>query len=126
MALVWLFSPQYPLAMLPYGIYSVFHVATYTRANLIPTIIPPKPIAPAAGASPSAKPQYTTHPVADAIGNFVKEYYVLSMSVVSSLEILLWVRLLLAAIFFQRRLWFLLGFFLAFVCACFVLCVFVL
>src|SRR3569833_1832937 len=86
MALVWLFSPQYPLAMLPYGIYSVFHVATYTRANLIPTIIPPKPIAPAAGAYPNAKPQYTTHPVADAIGNFVKEYYDMSLSVVSSLE----------------------------------------
>jgi len=115
MALVWLFSPQYPLAMLPYGIYSVFHVATYTRANLIPTIIPPKPIAPAAGASPSAKPQYTTHPVADAIGNFVKEYYDMSMSVVSSLEILLWVRLLLAAIFFQRRSWILLGIYTAFV-----------
>ena len=38
MALVWLFSPQYPLAMLPFGVYSVFHVATYSRTNLIPTI----------------------------------------------------------------------------------------
>ncbi|KAJ9156121.1 Endoplasmic reticulum protein [Pleurostoma richardsiae] len=109
MAIVWLFSPQYPLAMLPYGIYSVFHFATYTRSNLIPTLVPPKPVAPASGASPSAKPQYATHPVADAIGSFVKEYYDASMSVVSGLEILLWVRLLLAAIFFQRRSWILLG-----------------
>jgi len=114
MALVWLFSPQYPLALLPYGIYSVFHVATYTRANVIPTFIPPKQIAPAAGASPSAKPQYSTHPVADSIGNFVKEYYDTSMSVVSGLEILLWVRLLLAAVFFQRRSWILLGIYTVF------------
>ncbi|TPX11749.1 uncharacterized protein E0L32_007486 [Thyridium curvatum] len=114
MALVWLFSPQYPLAMLPYGIYSVFHVATYTRANLIPTLSPPQQIAPAAGASPSAKPQYAPHPAAESIGSFVKEYYDTSMSVVSGLEILLWIRLLLAAIFFQRRSWILLALYTTF------------
>jgi hypothetical protein len=99
--------------MLPYGIYSIFHVASYTRTNLIPTLIPPKIIT-AAGASPNAKPQYAPHPLADAIGNFVKQYYDMSMSVVSSLEILLWVRLLLAAIFFQRRSWILLAIYTAF------------
>ncbi|KAL1871565.1 hypothetical protein VTK73DRAFT_2029 [Phialemonium thermophilum] len=113
MALVWLFMPQYPLAMLPYGIYSVFHVATYTRANLIPTLIPPKIVSPA-GTSPNAKPQYTTHPLAEAIGNFVKQYYDMSMSVVSGLEILLWVRLLLSAVFFQRRSWILIAVYTAF------------
>jgi len=100
--------------MLPYCIYSVFHVATYTRANLIPTIIPPTQVAPAAEASPNAKPRYTTHPLADAIGSFVKEYYDASMSVVSALEILLWVRLLLAAIFFQHRSWILLAIYTVF------------
>lgn len=109
MAIIWLFSPQYPIAMLPYGVYSVFHFATYTRSTIIPTIIPPTPAAPAAGASPSAKPQYTTHPIADAIGTFVKEYYDTSMSVVAGLEILLWVRLLLASILFQRRSWILIA-----------------
>jgi transmembrane protein 33 len=107
MALVWLFSPQYPLALLPYGIYSVFHVATYTRANVIPTVAP----APSTGA-PGAK---NSSPIADAIGNFVKTYYDMSMSVVSALEILLWVRLLLAAILFQRRSWILLALYTAFV-----------
>lgn len=115
MALVWLFSPQYPLAMLPYGIYSIFHFATYTRSNLIPTIIPPKQITPATGASPSGKPQFAPHPIADAIGSFVKEYYDTSMLVVSGLEILLWIRLLLAAIFFQRRSWILLAIYTTFV-----------
>ena len=89
--------------MLPYSIYSIFHVATYTRANLIPTVFPPKPIAAAEGASPNAKPQYTTHPIADSIGAFVKEYYDASMSIVSGLEIALWLRLFVAALS-QNRL----------------------
>lgn len=114
MSLVWLFAPQYPLAMIPYGIYSIFHFATYTRSNLIPTIVPSKAIAPAAGASPAAKPQMSTHPVADAIGTFVKEYYDMSMSVVAGLEIALWVRLLFSAILFQHRSWILLAIYTAF------------
>ncbi|KAI4602816.1 hypothetical protein KJ359_008035 [Pestalotiopsis sp. 9143b] len=106
MALVWLFTPQYPLALLPYGIYSVFHVATYTRANVIPTV------APAQGAAPGTK---ASSPIADAIGNFVKTYYDMSMSVVSALEVLLWLRLFIAAILFQRRSWILLVLYTAFV-----------
>lgn len=114
MALVWLFSPQYPLALLPYSIYSVFHVATYSRANLIPTILAPKPTPEADGAaSPSRKPTVQS-PLADQIGAFVKEYYDASMSVVSSLEILLWLRILLSAIFFQRRSWILIVLYTAF------------
>lgn len=113
MALVWLFAPQYPVAMLPYGVYSIFHFATYTRSTVIPTIIPPTQVA-ADGASPNGKPQYKNHPLADAIGKFVKEYYDTSMSVVSGLEILLWVRLLIAAIMFSRRSWILLAIYTTF------------
>ncbi|KAK4463174.1 nucleoporin POM33, partial [Cladorrhinum samala] len=114
MAIVWLVMPQYPLALLPYGIYSVFHVATYTRANLIPTIFPPQQVAPAAGASPNGKPQYAPHPMSDAIGAFVKKYYDASMSIVSGLEIAIWARLLLSAIFWQRRSWILIAVYTAF------------
>lgn len=109
MASVWLFFPQYPLAMLPYGIYSVFHVATYLRANVIPTIQPPKT---PAGSSPGAKP--AGNPFADQIGSFVKKYYDMSMSVVSILEIVLWARILFSAIIFQRRSWILIVFYTAF------------
>ncbi|POR37715.1 Pore membrane protein of 33 kDa [Tolypocladium paradoxum] len=109
MALVWLFSPQYPLALLPYCVYSVFHVATYTRANVIPVLQPPPPAVD--GASPRAK---VNSPLADRIGTFVKEYYDTSMSIVSGLEILIWVRILLSAILFQRRSWILLGLYTAF------------
>lgn len=111
LALVWLFSPQYPLALLPYSVYSVFHVATYTRANVIPTFMPAKAAPGADGASPKAK---VNNPIADKIGNFVKEYYDASMSIVSGLELLLWVRLLLSAVLFQRRSWILLGLYTAF------------
>ncbi|KAF4980002.1 hypothetical protein FZEAL_3864 [Fusarium zealandicum] len=104
MALIWLFTPQYPLALLPYSIYSIFHVATYTRANLIPTLLAPKPAPEADGASPNRRPAVNS-PLADQIGAFVKEYYDASMSIVSSLEILLWFRILVSAILFQSRSW---------------------
>lgn len=114
MALVWLFMPQYPLALLPYGIYSIFHVATYVGSTIVPTLNPPTKVASPAGASPGAKPQFTQHPASEAIKSFVKQYYDSSMSVVSSLEILLWIRLLLAVIFFQRRSWILIALYTAF------------
>ncbi|KAL2020445.1 hypothetical protein VTK56DRAFT_8411 [Thermocarpiscus australiensis] len=115
MAVVWLFMPQHPLALLPYGIYSVFHVVTYIRANVIPTFVPPQKLPPsAAGASPNGKPQYMQHPAADALGAFVKRYYDSSMSIVSALEMLLWIRLLFGAIFFQHRSWILLAIYTVF------------
>ncbi|PFH57735.1 hypothetical protein XA68_14644 [Ophiocordyceps unilateralis] len=110
MALVWLFSPQYPLALMPYVVYSVFHVATYTRANLIPAFQSPPPPA----ADGSARPRVSS-PAADSIGGFVKNYYDASMSVVSALELLIWVRVLFSAILFQRRSWILLCLYTAFV-----------
>ncbi len=114
MALVWLFMPQNILALLPYGIYSVFHVATYLRATIIPTVIPPEKLTSPDNTDPNAKPQYKQHPIADAIQGFVKKYYDSSMSVVASLEILLWIRLLLSAVLFQRRSWILLGIYTVF------------
>ncbi|KAH8804715.1 hypothetical protein F5884DRAFT_422584 [Xylogone sp. PMI_703] len=113
MALVWLFSPQYPLAMLPFGVYSIFHVATYTRTNLIPTIQPPQPVSPGA-TSPSGKPAYKPNPTADTIGRFVKEYYDASMGLVAGLEIALWIRILLSVILFRKGSWILIVLYTAF------------
>ncbi|RDA83694.1 hypothetical protein CP532_0040 [Ophiocordyceps camponoti-leonardi (nom. inval.)] len=109
MALVWLFSPQYPLALMPYCVYSVFHVATYTRANLIPVLQAPPAPASEGGVRPRA-----SSPLADRIGHFVKEYYDASMSVVAALELLIWVRIVFSAILFQRRSWILLALYTAF------------
>lgn len=100
MALVWLFSRQIPIALLPFTVYSIFHVATYVRSNLIPTIQPP----PAAAAG--GKPQASA--ASEAIGKFVKEYYDSSMTLVALLEIALWFRVLGSALLFQKGSWILL------------------
>ena len=110
MALVWLFSRQIPLALLPFMVYSVFHVATYTRTNLIPTIFPTSPSSagPSAASPGGSKAPAKSNAYADMIGRFVKEYYDTSMMLVASLEIFLWFRLLGSAIIFTRGSWILL------------------
>jgi len=112
MALVWLFSRQVPLALLPFMVYSIFHVATYTRTNLIPTIQPPS-----STPSPSSpgKPTKSSSPLADTIGKFVKEYYDASMTLVASLELFLWFRVLFSAIIFTKGSWILLAIYTVFV-----------
>ena len=111
MALTWFLSRQIPLALLPFVVYSVFHVATYTRTNIIPTLQPPKATPPAASAnSPtSPRPAASNSQLANSIGRFVKEYYDASMTLVAGLEILLWFRLLLSAFTFSKGSWILLG-----------------
>lgn len=111
-SLVWLFSRQIPLALLPFCVYSVFHVATYTRTNLIPTFQPPKP---ASGVNPQS-PQATKSQsgLGAAIGKFVKEYYDSSMMLVAALEIALWARLFFSALTFSRGSWILLGLYTVF------------
>jgi hypothetical protein len=102
MALVWLFSRQIPLAVTPFAVYSVFHVATYVRSNLLPTIQPPPASAPA-----GSKPQASG--ASEAIGRFVKEYYDGSMTLVALLEIALWFRVVGSALLFQKGSWILLA-----------------
>ena len=115
MALIWLFGPQIPLALLPIAVYSVFPGLTYARPNQIPT----KPPTPPGGAGPpgsSPNPRSSSGsggpvkgaPLAEAIANFVKRYYDASMTLVAFLEIALWFRLLVSAIAFARGSWILL------------------
>ena len=103
MALIWLYSRQIPLALLPFAVYSVFHVATYTRANLLPTI---QPTVTPAGAPPGTKPKAS--PLAETIGKFVKRYYDASMTLVAYLEIALWFRVFFSAVTFTKGSWVLL------------------
>ncbi|KAF2683908.1 hypothetical protein K458DRAFT_303838 [Lentithecium fluviatile CBS 122367] len=102
MALVWLFSRQIAMAVLPFAVYSVFHVATYVRSNLLPTIQPQQPGASPAGAKPKASG------ASEMIGKFVKEYYDGSMTLVAILEIALWFRVFGSALLFQKGSWILL------------------
>jgi hypothetical protein len=102
MASIWLFSRQIPLAVTPFAVYSVFHVATYVRSNLLPTI-QPAPATAAAGSKPPASG------ASEAIGKFVKEYYDGSMTLVALLEIALWFRVVGSALLFQKGSWILLA-----------------
>lgn len=95
MALVWLFSRQIPLAILPFAVYSIFHVATYTRNNLLPILQPPPRQQTADGKPPA-------NPIAEMLGRFVKEYYDNSMGLVAMLEVATWVRLLLSFVTMSR------------------------
>ena len=106
MALVWLFSRQMPLALLPFPIYSLFHALTYTRLNLIPTIQPRPVTTTTSPGKPGAKK--SGGPIADAIGDFIKQYYDASMTMVAAFEILLWFRVLSSAIMFVKGSWVLL------------------
>ncbi|KAF2401865.1 hypothetical protein EJ06DRAFT_474375 [Trichodelitschia bisporula] len=108
MAFIWLFSPvKVSLAVLPFSVYSVFHVATYTRANLLPALQGPQP------AGPDGRPKSTG--LHQTIGDFVKEYYDQSMFLVALLEISLWVRILISVIFFRRGSWILFALYTAFI-----------
>ncbi|KAL6241132.1 Transmembrane nucleoporin [Rhinocladiella similis] len=111
-SLVWLYSRQIPLALLPFSVYSVFHVATYTRTNIIPTISPPAVAPGSTPTSPGASKSQSA--LATAIGRFVKEYYDSSMMLVAALEILLWFRLVLSALTFSKGSWVLLGIYTVF------------
>ncbi|KAJ5953388.1 hypothetical protein N7454_000284 [Penicillium verhagenii] len=113
MALVWLYSRQLILALLPFSVYSVFHVATYSRTYLIPTLQPPAPGAAGAN-SPSSKPATKQNALAETIGRFIKQYYDASMGVVATLEILLLFRLIISAITFSKGSWVLLLVYLSF------------
>lgn len=106
MALIWLFSRQVALALLPFAVYSIFHVATYTRGILLPTIQPPPPTP--AGQKPASSG------LSDSIGRFVKDYYDASMSLVAGLEIALWFRILGSAFLFQKGSWILIAIYTVF------------
>lgn len=108
MASIWLFTPKHmPIAILPFLVYSIFHVATYTRTNLIPTLKPQQQ-----SNEPGTKANASA--LSDAIGRFVKEYYDTSMTLVACLEIALWFRILGSAILIQKGSWILLAIYTVF------------
>ncbi|KAL4803216.1 hypothetical protein BDV18DRAFT_44704 [Aspergillus unguis] len=110
MALVWLYSRQIPLALLPFSVYSVFHVATYTRAHLIPTLQPQS----APAGSPGGRTAVKQSPLAETIGRFVKQYYDASMDLVAGLEIALLFRLVVGLLTFSKGSFLLLFVYLTF------------
>ena len=96
LAFVWLLSRQVGIATLPYTVYSVFHVATYIRSTLLPTLYPQQ----TSETDASMKTKQSS--LADAIGNFIKGYYDPSMMLVALMEIVVWLRLLGGVLLFSK------------------------
>ncbi|KAK9241343.1 hypothetical protein V1525DRAFT_7313 [Lipomyces kononenkoae] len=87
-ALLWLISKPL-LATLPaFAIYSFFHVLTYTRTNVLPTI----------GTLPNS-------PLATRIQSFVDNYNDMFTRAVANLELVLLVRLFLDALLWRKGSW---------------------
>lgn len=105
MATVWFWSRQIPLALAPFSVYSIFHVLTYVRGNILPAIQAPASTPAVSASSPTSPKPKAQGAIAENIGSFIKEYYDLSMSLVAGLEILLWVRILGSALLFQKGSW---------------------
>lgn len=98
-AMVWLFSRQVSVAVVPFAIYSVFHVASYSRATFLPVVFPADP---RSDGDAAGKPPQSSLPLAEALGRFVKQYYDASMGIVAASELLIWIRLMLSLLTFSR------------------------
>ncbi|KZZ86797.1 endoplasmic reticulum protein [Ascosphaera apis ARSEF 7405] len=92
MALVWLYAREITFALVPFAIYSIFHVASYSRSYLIPTIFPP---------TRNSDGTLTQHVWIDSLSRFVKTYHDASMSIVAQFELMVLVRLFFTAFSFQ-------------------------
>jgi len=91
LALYWFFSKPMALVLIPYATFSLFHVLTFTRTNIIPKVV-------AAPAPSAAGDRSTQHPVAKTLHSWVKANYDPAMRSVAWVELVIFGRVLLGAI----------------------------
>ncbi|KDQ54730.1 hypothetical protein JAAARDRAFT_37828 [Jaapia argillacea MUCL 33604] len=97
LSLFWWTSKPVTIALLPYAIFSLFHVLTFTRTTLMTQFLPPGPPATAGGPP-------TPHPIAKRLQVWVKANYDTAMKAVAYTELLILIRVVLGAITFQNSL----------------------
>ncbi|KZT21719.1 hypothetical protein NEOLEDRAFT_1158142 [Neolentinus lepideus HHB14362 ss-1] len=93
----WWSSKPLTIALVPYAIFSLFHVLTFTRTTLMPQFLPPGPPT-SAGGPP------TPHPIAKKLQVWVKANYNKAMVVVAYAELVILLRVVLGAITLQNSL----------------------
>ncbi|EEB06418.1 eukaryotic protein [Schizosaccharomyces japonicus yFS275] len=86
----WLRGPAITLALLPYAIYGSFHVATYTRQTLLPTLVP-QMLDGSHPNSPAARLSALLHA-------YVRQKFQFAMELVAAIETLLLLRLIFGAL----------------------------
>jgi len=91
LALYWFFSKPMALVLVPYATFSLFHVLTFTRTNLIPRVLPATPVA-------GQSDRSAQHPIAKALHAWVKANYDPAMRSVAWTELVIFARVVLGAV----------------------------
>ncbi|KAG8997714.1 hypothetical protein FRB93_013954 [Tulasnella sp. JGI-2019a] len=90
LALYWFSSKPMALALIPYATFSLFHVLTFTRTNLIPRVLPTTPVA-------GQSDRTAQHPIAKTLHAWVKANYDPAMRSVAWTELVIFARVILGA-----------------------------
>ncbi|ODV88850.1 hypothetical protein CANCADRAFT_130163 [Tortispora caseinolytica NRRL Y-17796] len=87
-SILWWFQSPSILVLIPFACFSIFHVLSFTRTTLLPTLGTP-----------------ATSPIGTKIAEFVKGYNDRSLAIASTIEILVLIRCILSALMFRRGSW---------------------
>jgi transmembrane protein 33 len=90
MLFAFIFSREFVLAPVPDTVYSLFHIASYLRARIIPAIL---------------ADNRNTKPLQGAISSIVNKYYDGAMICVCFVEIGLWLHILACVLSLRRGTW---------------------
>ncbi|KAH8120541.1 hypothetical protein DFH11DRAFT_1560633 [Phellopilus nigrolimitatus] len=97
LAFFWWMSKPVPVSLIPFATFSLFHVLTFLRANVLLQFFPPQPaVTPGQPATP--------HPVIKKLSVWTKANYDPAMNIVAYAELLIFVRVALGALTFQNSL----------------------
>jgi len=97
LAFFWWSSKPVTITLLPYMIFSLFHALTFTRTTLMAQFLKPAP--PATAGGPPQPP-----PLAKKLHAWVKANYDTAMKFVATVELVIFVRVLLGAITLRNSL----------------------
>ncbi|EMD41719.1 hypothetical protein CERSUDRAFT_110294 [Gelatoporia subvermispora B] len=95
LSIYWWYSRPITLALLPFAIFSLFHVLTFSRTALMPYVLPQGPPATANGTP-------TPHPLQKKLQLWVKTNYDSAMRAVAFTELLIMLRVTVGAILFRN------------------------
>lgn len=97
LAFFWWSSKPVLFSLLPFMIFSLFHVLTFTRTGLMTQFLPPGP-----PATPGGPP--TPHPVAKKLQVWTKANFEPAMKIVAYIELIILVRVLVGAVTLQTSI----------------------
>ncbi|KAK9728456.1 Transmembrane nucleoporin [Basidiobolus ranarum] len=83
MAIIWLLSSPVFITLIPFGVYSSFHVVDFIRTAILPTFVPSVAQPPVPG-----QPRSIFQQASDTIKRFKDVYYEKCMGIISYIEVL--------------------------------------